>query len=120
MVGWMRYAAVFVGFFLLGTFGYLFYQTYSQPETLLAVTTHDKIKELKLPDGTKVWLNKNTTLKYPHEFAGKGRKVYLEGEGYFEVMRNLENRLSYRVRPCRSEYWELFSTSSLTRLRCLQ
>lgn len=67
-----------------------FYQTYSQPETLLAVTTHDKIKELKLPDGTKVWLNKNTTLKYPHEFAGKGRKVYLEGEGYFEVMRNLE------------------------------
>ena len=64
--------------------GYLFYQTYSQPETLLAVTTHDKIKELKLPDGTKVWLNKNTTLKYPHEFAGKGRKVYLEGEGYFE------------------------------------
>ena len=56
----MRYAAVFVGFFLLGTFGYLFYQTYSQPETLLAVTTHDKIKELKLPDGTKVWLNKNT------------------------------------------------------------
>lgn len=90
MVGWMRYAAVFVGFFLLGTFGYLFYQTYSQPETLLAVTTHDKIKELKLPDGTKVWLNKNTTLKYPHEFAGKGRKVYLEGEGYFEVMRNPE------------------------------
>lgn len=58
MVGWIRYAAVFVGFFLLGTFGYLFYQTYSQPETLLAVTTHDKIKELKLPDGTKVWLNK--------------------------------------------------------------
>ena len=90
MVGWIRYAAVFVGFFLLGTFGYLFYQTYSQPETLLAVTTHDKIKELKLPDGTKVWLNKNTTLKYPHEFAGKGRKVYLEGEGYFEVMRNPE------------------------------
>lgn len=91
MVGWMRYAAVFVGFFLLGTFGYLFYQTYSQPETLLAVTTHDKIKELKLPDGTKVWLNKNTTLKYPHEFAGKGRKVYLEGEGYFGDVRDFRH-----------------------------
>lgn len=78
------------GLLPFGYFRLSFYQTYSQPETLLAVTTHDKIKELKLPDGTKVWLNKNTTLKYPHEFAGKGRKVYLEGEGYFEVMRNPE------------------------------
>lgn len=78
------------GLLPFGYFRLSFYQTYSQPETLLAVITHDKIKELKLPDGTKVWLNKNTTLKYPHEFAGKGRKVYLEGEGYFEVMRNPE------------------------------
>lgn len=90
MYGWMRYAAVFLAFFLLGGFGYYFYQSYSGVETLLAVTTQDKIKELKLPDGTKVWLNKYTTLKYPREFAAQGRKVYLEGEGYFEVTRNPE------------------------------
>lgn len=90
MYGWMRYAAVFIGFFLLGSLGYLFYQGYNHTEALLAVTTQDKIKELKLPDGTKVWLNKYTTLKYPRAFAENGRKVYLEGEGYFEVMRNPE------------------------------
>ena len=90
MVGWMRYAAVFVGFFLLGTFGYLFYQTYSQPETLLAVTTHDKIKDLKLPDGTKVWLNSESTLSYRSDFGRRDRDVELDGEAYFEVAKNKE------------------------------
>ena len=90
MVGWIRYAAVFVGFFLLGTFGYLFYQTYSQPETLLAVTTHDKIKELKLPDGTKVWLNSESTLSYRSDFGRRDRDVELDGEAYFEVAKNKE------------------------------
>ena len=70
---------------------YLFWNMVDGREKTDLYTAYDKtIKELKLPDGTKVWLNKNTTLKYPHEFAGKGRKVYLEGEGYFEVMRNPE------------------------------
>ena len=90
MYGWMRYAAMFIGIFILGGMGYLLLQNYDQPEELLAVTTQDTIKELKLPDGTQVWLNKHTTLKYPREFAATGRKVYLEGEGYFEVKRNPE------------------------------
>lgn len=86
--GWMRYAAMFIGVFVLGGMGYLLYQNYDQEEPLLAITTQDTIKELKLPDGTRVWLNKNTTLKYPRDFSATGRKVYLEGEGYFEVKRN--------------------------------
>ena len=90
MYGWMRYAAMFIGVFILGGMGYLLFQNYDQTEELLAVTTQDTIKELKLPDGTQVWLNKHTTLKYPREFSAMGRKVYLEGEGYFEVKRNPE------------------------------
>lgn len=85
---WMRYAAMFISVFLLGGFAYLVYQANNPSEALLAVTTKNEIKELKLPDGTKVWLNKYTTLKYPHEFSEKGRKVYLEGEGYFEVTKS--------------------------------
>ena len=56
----------------------------------MAVTARDEVKELMLPDGTKVWLNKHTTLKYPSEFSEKGRNVYIEGEAYFEVKRNVE------------------------------
>ncbi len=41
-----------------------------------------------LPDGTKVWLNAGTTLKFPAVFAGSERVVDLSGEAYFEVSKN--------------------------------
>jgi len=43
---------------------------------------------LQLSDGTKVWLNSETTLRYPVQFIGKERKVELTGEAFFEVARN--------------------------------
>src|SRR5690606_13352531 len=41
--------------------------------------------QITLPDGSKVWLNANSTLKYPSRFGGKERVVELEGEAYFDV-----------------------------------
>lgn len=38
-----------------------------------------------LSDGTRVWLNAASTLKYPARFSDKERVVTLEGEAYFEV-----------------------------------
>lgn len=41
-----------------------------------------------LPDGTKVWLNSQSKLIYPEKFSAEARIVKLEGEGYFDVMKN--------------------------------
>lgn len=43
-----------------------------------------------LPDGTKVWLNAESSLKYTTVFTGNERTVSLVGEGYFEVVENKE------------------------------
>jgi len=40
---------------------------------------------LKLSDGTAVWLNSGSSIKYPDRFIGNNRTVFLKGEAYFEV-----------------------------------
>lgn len=41
--------------------------------------------QIRLPDGSKVWLNSASTLSYPTAFTGKERIVKLKGEAYFEI-----------------------------------
>lgn len=43
---------------------------------------------ITLDDGTRVWMNSDSKLKYPVKFLGDERKIYLEGEAYFEVTKD--------------------------------
>lgn len=44
--------------------------------------------QLKLPDGSTVWLNAVSSIRYPTVFAGKERRVAITGEAYFEVAKD--------------------------------
>lgn len=53
--------------------------------------------QVVLPDGTNVWLNAASSLRFPAVFSGKERHVELQGEAYFEVARNKEKPFKVAV-----------------------
>jgi len=83
-------ARMAAGVILVLGFSYLFYQyqDFSSDELNLQtmVQTNDSDqKVVQLPDGTTVWLNRNSELLYPEIFSGETRTIYLKGEAFFEV-----------------------------------
>ncbi|KAA2243295.1 DUF4974 domain-containing protein [Chitinophaga agrisoli] len=52
---------------------------------------------LTLPDGTKVWLNSASSLRYPTAFKGAEREVELQGQGYFDVAQNAAQPFKVKV-----------------------
>jgi len=53
-------------------------------DTYKTITTSKEKYLITLPDGSKIWLNKMSSLKFPTDFGGM-RKVQLRGDGYLEV-----------------------------------
>ena len=83
----LRYAAAIVGVMVLAA-GLAYWFRNKAEELVVASAAHGQVREMLLPDGTKVWLNQSSVLKYPRAFEGKERHVYLDGEAYFEVSKN--------------------------------
>lgn len=76
--------AAAIGFVMLSA-GLLFFQSLSSDDITVTVPKGET-RQLVLPDGSTVWLNSASTLKYPKKF-GKKRMVYLiEGEGFFDIV----------------------------------
>lgn len=57
--------------------------------------------QVTLSDGTKVWLNAASSIRFPVVFIGKERKVEITGEAYFEVAKNKEK--PFKVKASSSE-----------------
>ena len=78
-----RVAAILIPLFII-VGGYYYYTSAKNNMTEIAVA-YGEDKHLFLPDGSEVWVNAGTTIKYPNEFSKEKRLVLLDGEAYFSV-----------------------------------
>lgn len=56
--------------------------------SLFETKSIDGFKEIKLTDGSIIYLSSNSKLYYPEEFEGNERKIEFEGEGFFDIAKN--------------------------------
>lgn len=85
---WHSVAAVaaVVALFFIGYLQWPATQTGLHPASLTALTVPlGQKQQLIMADGSKVWVNAGSQLKYPKTFSGKTREVYLSGEAYFDI-----------------------------------
>lgn len=52
------------------------------------VASGEKVKEVLLPDGSRVWINHASSISYPKEFGPESRNLILQGHAFFEIERN--------------------------------
>ena len=89
---WQQVAAILL-LPLLILSAYLYFKPASQiAETYQELfTPYGTWSVVNLPDGSKVWLNAGSSLKYPTQFNDKQRVVSMQGEAYFEVESDKEH-----------------------------
>ena len=64
-------------------------------------TSNGEQYHVVLPDGSNVWLNAASSLKYPIAFNGNERLVELSGEAYFEVTHN--KKMPFKVKTAQQQ-----------------
>jgi ferric-dicitrate binding protein FerR (iron transport regulator) len=122
---WQRTAAIaLVPLLLLCV--YFWIATPREPEAYDGIeyqelkSPYGTFSQIELPDGSKVWLNGGSRLKYPLKFRPGERQVFLEGEGYFEVCSDRKNPFVVQTEQMTltavgtSFNVEAFATDSLT------
>lgn len=112
---WMKYAAVIAIIFAIsGGIGYWFYHNGTDQQMMVAVANEGIVKEVVLPDGTKVWLNNSATLKYPREFSEKNVMYIWKEKLTSKLPKIVISHSPYKVTPCVYAYWVQHSTSNAT------
>lgn len=65
---------------------------------VITVPRASRVVNLTLSDGTRVWLNAESSLRYPVAFTGNARNIEITGEAYFEVSKDPKRQFSVSSR----------------------
>jgi len=89
-----RYASVACLLILVSIGSYFFAvkDSYSSSKEFIVAVDKGQKANLTLPDGTRVWLNSASEIKYDDSYNDKERRITLEGEAYFEVEKHKSRR----------------------------
>jgi ferric-dicitrate binding protein FerR (iron transport regulator) len=88
----MKIAAAALILICLGAAAVYLIKTDSFSKNIVAVTGNDQTNlKVILPDGSNVFLNRNTKMSYRANFGKTGRKVDLTGEAFFEITSDVNN-----------------------------
>ena len=91
---WTKVAATLI---LVGTLAFLFYKNLDDSSSDIQIAKNEIItkenpvgikRQVKLPDGSDVWLNANSRISYKSLFTDSSRIVTLVGEAYFEIVKD--------------------------------
>lgn len=91
---WIAWARVAAMVFLVSALFFLTFRSFQTPDsidqtaTFLTQSTNKITRQLTLPDGSTVLLNRNSSVRYSNSFSGKTREITLNGEAFFDVKPN--------------------------------
>lgn len=92
---WLARAAVFLLLLSCGAIGgRIISKTFETPvysQMYTVISPAGQMTNIELPDGTLVMLNSGTKIQYSGDFTGGKRQVYLEGEAFFDVQKDVDH-----------------------------
>lgn len=96
---WAQRTAAVLFIPLVLTFAYYLWKEQNvQPDFITFRTNPGIVADFTLPDGSRVWLNAHSELRYPSVFKGGTREVELSGEAYFQVAQDKQHPFLVDVR----------------------
>lgn len=90
---WLRYVSVAAVLLLVSVLIYLF----ASPDEISLVSAPGQVRQYRLPDGTRLWLNEHTELRYHKNFAQNRAIRLLRGEAFFDVQKDAEHPFTIRT-----------------------
>ncbi len=95
-INWLKIMGIAASFILLVSSGiYFFYHIFQSSKPVNGIATEIKQNpagqksRIVLPDGSVVWLNSESSIRYPKHFSATQRDITLKGEAYFEVSKDV-------------------------------